>query len=479
MEKIFFNSSIKKEQHFTELYIIILYFAYLLRTLGAYSLLPSKIDSLLFGFIGLLGGILLLRDFIQIVFQNKRPGYNIWLFLFLVSVFVTTAINYQYSFLGNVKVIIWQAIYLLFIYKYFNSGSASNWIKTAFKWTMIIFAFISSLISIIMFIMQYQYISPLTIRQNPLRIGFVENRLFGAYIDPNYAGVMAVIVIIFSIYLLYVVSKSVMSKAFLGLNIFVQLSYIALSGSRNAQIVLFLVATIGLMLFLFKTSHHFVIINNNFLRSIVIIVISCLFGILSLGSLQLLKTGYSAVPAAIGTVNNIQNNNHKSEHQKDNDPELDDEVSLERKDVEESKDVSNLRFTIWKNALEIFKKNMFFGMAIKSIHEYAINEMPNNYLAKTKLAVHSAYINLLVSTGIIGTTLMIIFVLQELTQCFRVIFSKRILSFEYITYFLTVLALAVSGLFQNEIFLMATSSALVFWICLAEIDYFDNKSLKE
>lgn len=438
-------------------YILVTYFAFLLRTIGAWSLLPSSLDSALFGLVGVIGGVLLVWDFSQILLKKRSFDYDILLFIFLIALTVSIAVNYQYSPVGNIKVLAWQAVFFLLMFSSIKFGRVAKNFLDRFQGLLIGFGFAMSLVSLLMFFTRFSYRTPLEQKTNPLRIGFVENRLFGTYTDPNYAAVMAVIVIVFSVYYLMkpTVKKGV--KAFLIANLILQFAYIALSGSRNGLVTLLFAAGVGGFFYFF---HKFQGVTIR--KALIGLLAGALLASASFLAITGVKEVFPKLPSISISQKYDENNNGEFTDE--------DEVSLGREDIQGGGDVSNLRFTIWKSALEIFKKNPVFGMPPKSLHQYAIQEMPDTYLAQTKLAVHNAYLLLLVSTGVVGTVIMLIFMIKNIVLALIYAFKVPNMTKGFLYYLLACGVLAVSGLFHNELFLMATSSAIVFWVSLAKMN---------
>ena len=91
---------------------------------------------------------------------------------------------------------------------------------------------------------------------------------------------------------------------------------------------------------------------------------------------------------------------------------LEGRVDLTRPDVAKSTDVSNLRFTIWKSAIEIFQSSWLFGTSPKNMIAYAQDILPNTYIAQRNFSVHNAYLNTLASTGILGGITFVVFLFR-------------------------------------------------------------------
>ncbi|MFC4771154.1 O-antigen ligase family protein [Enterococcus hermanniensis] len=456
-----------------EIYILFLLLAYLLRTIGAYSLVPTRIDSLVFTFAGLVGEILFISQLLKVLKQRNFKYYNWLLIAFLTVLFLSTIVNYKFSPIGNIKVLAWQAIFLLMIYSTIFHDFNNQLFFDIFRNIIVIFGFFMSIVSLAMFAIRFSYSTGLENKQNPLRIGIVENRLFGSYTDPNYAAVMAVVIIILSLYYLLGYQKLKTGlRLFYTANIIIQIMYIGLSGSRNGLIVLTLVTFTFIFFKLFhsvKTKAY-----NIYIRVIISLILAMFCAAMSFVVVDQTKNLLAKTPAitAFDGSKFLKKENDKNiNHDKS--------VSLVRKDVSDSSDVSNLRFTIWKSAVDIFKENPLLGVPPKSLHEYAEKKMPTTYLAKTKLAVHNAYINVLVSTGTIGAIIMLIFLLKAIVNSIISAFTRDIFSKNSHGYhLLAVLTLFLSGFFHNEMFLMATSSALIFWVFLASVQA-KNELIKE
>jgi O-antigen ligase len=453
----------KKRLNYKELYILILYAISLLRSIGAWNIVPTSIDSMIFNIVGLAGGIILLIEVVQIILRKKPFDYDILLVLFLIIFGISILLNYKYNFFANVKNFAWSALFLLTIYSVAKNKNTQENFFVKFQTILVSFGFIMSLISLGMFVFNYSYITPLENKTNPLRLGFIENRLFGAYADPNYAAVMAVVVIVFSLYLLLYKCKNVLFKVLLIINIILQIFYIGLSGSRNGLVVLLAITAVYTFFNVFYSKRE--AIQKNILSRVIIGVIAAgLASSVMFLAVDVSKRALSVVPDVFPAHKIISKNNSS------NNKQTDEPVDLSREDIAGSGDISNMRFTLWKSGIEVFKTSPLFGVAPKSIHDYAQKEVPNTYLAKTHLAVHNAYLNVLVCTGIFGALAALAFLGKNAYNVIKYAFMNNIKNNRFLYYMLAVLALAISGLFHNEIFFMTTSSPLVFWVFLAGLN---------
>lgn len=452
----------KKFMDLKSIYIVVLYSITLLRSIGPWSLVPTSIDSLIFNVVGLIGGLILLLEFYQMVIVRKKFEYDPLLFAFLCIFAVSILINREFSFFSNVKNFAWEALFLLTIYHHTKSVETKNSFFVSIQKVLVSFGFIMSFVSILMFVTRFSYSVRLHNKTNPLRIGFVENRLFGAYADPNYAAVMCAIVIFFSLYLYRNIAKSFMIKSFLIFNIVIQFLYISLSGSRNGLICLMAGTALFVFFEFFYSSNT--ALEKGILKKLVISLIATGVAVsLVFLCVDASKKPLTKIPAVkISGISKFSNVN------------MDDfetgELDLSREDLQRSGDISNMRFTLWKSGIEIVKTSPIVGVGPKSIHDYAQAKLPKTYLAQTKLAVHNAYLNVLVCTGILGAGVIFIFMMKTILGILKFIFSNNVANKSVLYYLIAVTILAVSGLFHNEIFFMTTSSPLVFWIFLGAIN---------
>ncbi|MGL9892759.1 O-antigen ligase like membrane protein [Enterococcus mundtii] len=426
------------------------------RAVGAYSLLPSTIDSVLFSILAIFGSIVLLADFFTRVLKKNRWTYDILLLLFIVIMCISSLINMKYGIFGNLKFIVWQALYFFIVY---DNGISSDRNKadhllSIISGTLIVIWTSLVVVSLGMFLTQYNYSVQLS-RVNPLRIGMLEGRLFGVFSDPNYGSVMCVVTIFLSLY--YIFSKKYSNKWLLTgvyFSIFLNISYIILSGSRNGLITL-LVTT---FVFVFFSMYQYQLKKKmNLLLNILLSIVSGVAVMaIVFGGAQLIKIGWSYFPQFF---------------EKKQTGITAGRVNLTRPDVAQSTDVSNLRFTIWKSAVEIFQSSWLFGTSPKNMIAYAQDVLPNTYIAQRNFSVHNAYLNTLASTGILGGLTFVAFIVSKAARIITLLFKPitNLFGTRMIYCICGIFALAFSGFFHNEMILVNISGAFLFWFLLGEV----------
>lgn len=445
---------------FRRLYILIYIFIMVQRTFGPREMVISPaIDTLMVYPVIAFGVGLILFDLFYDKILFRSPNI-IWLCLFIISVSISSLLNIKYGILGNINSIIILSIEVFVFYAIDFRREGKDVRKEIWQveHLVIIIWFIGVLLSLVMFLLQFYYYHEFSDGRY-IRMGVVENRLFGVFTDPNYASVISVVVLIFLIknFLNY---KKTSIRIFYILNMLFQFIYIILSGSRTAEVSLSIMI---LLLSFFSLRYIFYVksvskIKNVFLSIgmsvIILIIVAALY--------LLLKKGLAYLPSLFSNVGQTEKIMHP--------------VSFKRSDVEDSTDISNLRFKIWGSAIELFKSRPLFGVSMKHILPYAQDNFPLGFIAKSKYICHSLYINTLTCSGIIGFTLFFGFIIKSIITTLKAIFTvtNKEQYFNILYSCLPLVVLLCSGFFLNDIIFVNTLGAIIFWVYLGYTMYFVN-----
>lgn len=127
--------------------------------------------------------------------------------------------NLKYGYSENIKLIMWQLIFFFMIYQ-FGKDYSSNFFQSIYLDTFIGMV-LANLVSLYWFVIQYGIKIPIKYKYYPVRLGWLGNRLFGVYTDPNFGAVISLIVIIIAIY--YLVTYKHLNLLF---KIFLQLIFL-------------------------------------------------------------------------------------------------------------------------------------------------------------------------------------------------------------------------------------------------------------
>ena len=151
-------------------------------------------------------------------------------------------------------------------------------------------------------------------------------------------------------------------------------------------------------------------------------------------------------------------------------------ISLERSDVENNSDASNGRLGLWKSGFELFKTNVLFGTSPKGIFEYAKEVLPTTFIARTQKYTHNTYVNVITSTGLVGSIPLFFFFIKSFFMVITKAYGKAKLFFKnnYGMNAQIVLAIAASAFFLNDIVMVNSVGSLIFWLFLGRIYYLSN-----
>lgn len=444
-------------------YLIFFEIVLICRMVSIYSLSPSKIDSLFTLIIMALSAIYFTFKYIPDLLEKKRIKIEYLLIVFMLVLVITTFVNRSYAFTDNLKLIIWQG---MFFFCVFEIGRDND--KRVFKifenvlliiWTILV------IIAFYLFFARVSFSTPVESLYYGMRIGFFENRLYGVFVEPNYACTVSIVCIFFAIR--NVISTQIKWKKVLYIFvIFLQFSYVALSGSRSGVIQLSAAIFFGVFfLYLYSASNS----SRKMLAKVsVAILLSLICSAISVGGISLFKTGYAQL------ANNIQISTPfiVDGIEKETSKEIPDDVELttERPDVAENKDISNSRFKLWSSAVDLMKLNPLFGTSPRGFADVAKTRIPKTYIAKTAQSPHSFFFYLLAATGISGTIVFMVFLISKMVKSIRVLFRMNIKDyFQFLIDNQIVLVILVSGLLITEVVLTRRFGTFVFWLYLGKL----------
>lgn len=440
-------------------YFIFLLIFLMIRSVNAYSLLPAKIDSSIFSVLAIFGAMIVLQELIDKLSSKDFVNLELLLYLFLLVFFISTIVNREYGVTSNIKLLVWNSIYLIGLYPHVKNLKNKSSFINRIDFIIIISTFLTSLVSFVMFLTKYSYVHVYGPgARDHIRIGFLESRLFGVFGDPNYGATTTLVAMILCIFYLFGGFKKnkLPINIFLGVNIILNFFIIILSGSRSAL----LLSYVALALAIFYISIQSKALNKKerlmkFFFSIFVTLAVCLsYFFVETNT----KKGLESLP-------NMTSSLFHGKSGKQN------QVTLTRKDVNENKDISNMRFDIWKSGIEIFETTPLVGTSPRNLIAYSKDNLPNTFISERAIVVHNTFVNVLVSTGISGFTFFIIFILISGVSNLQFSFKKNSSKFKrYNVYFLIAIILLLSGFFNNEIILVNTIGTFIFWSYLGFIN---------
>lgn len=420
-----------------------------------------KVTSLLVVALGL---VVILWRFLHVKEYIKYPFIK--LFILLLAAFaVTILVNWKYGYISNIKILMWMTFQFgaLFLFDINRTIESVKKELNISLYIIIGYTTIINLISVVMLFTNYLHYRILD-KQTTFLIGVAYwGRLYGVHADPNYGAILSTVAVISAIYL-FIRSDIRWKKVLLVCTIVMQAMFLAFSASRTGFITM--CVSIGLFLFI-----HNIQIGKKAYKAVIVVAIAIVIIVGGYKGLTLAYNGYVKSAAELNLTNNDKN-------EKDKDP-----VKIGR-DGELSGDVSNRRFDLWKNSIEITKTSPIVGIGYGNIVSYAKAELPDSYLLTNGFAIfnafHNMFMDLLASQGMVGVIIflsIIIFSLRYILLNHKKVQEQDRMICGFL--FSTCVAIVVSSMFVSEILYVNNETTVLFWLLWGFLMFFMVKADKD
>ncbi len=445
-----------------------------------------------------------------VIFKNIWKTKYIWLLAaFGVLTAVSSVVGFKYGYIENVKSI--ANLFIQFCLLYVVSLKKDRkGIKNELR---IISNSVGAVWFVAVAISVFMYFADISYTQNRYlwgetseivqgfvreHYGVVVMRLWGIFVDPNFASAICIAVICMSLFVLFF-SKKKAEKIFHIVNIICQYLYIVLSNSRMGLLILCLTVFVGVwylsFIFIGKKNLHFI------LKEIAAVVLAVVCTGCCYLSVQITKNVLPYVRYGIELASDVfteegtteeetvsseettvedefttdTSETQQNETTAEAEPSTGEEVttekqhtieSLERQDVVVKSDMSNGRFDLWKEGLlTVFKENMIFGVGPRNYHTVA-NEIDPSMRISTGYSIHNSFIELLMGNGIVGTLVILLFFVlcAKDTIVLRYKDSKK--SKDTGILMLGVLSLLACGMFIACLFYTLSGATIIMFVLL-------------
>lgn len=361
---------------------------------------------------------------------------NILLLLFLGILVISSLYNYHYDLYGNIKTIITvftQLVLFYYIMTFLSKEELQKCLKMLFLITNILWL-IPSVGSLIQFLFNINY-SLAYIEERTIRQGFIEGRLFGFFSDPNFAAFTSLLLIYGLCYLLM---KTKVKAWRIGIitSAIIHVFYIVMSNSRTVYIAVLL--SVVFFVFLHTKKKMPQCSSKTIVFRTLTTLISCVavyFAVLGIMELS----GYLITPERNIAEEMVRN-----------------DVSVEN--------ISNNRTAIWKDYLELYKTKPILGTSPRGALLYASEVAPDSYISLRQYVTHNGYLSLLVTSGILGFIIMLLFLIIHSVKINRWIANKNELDEESILFITIILAILVFTFFFTDIFFSNNLETMLLWI---------------
>lgn len=449
------NQKTEKLNVFKTIYMVLFLFVLMGRFVSLYWVIPHFFDTLAFAGFLFFSGIFVVIDLLS---EKKifKAQDIIFLALFFASCTISCLIRINYGWSDNLKSLMSIALSLFFLYPcsvVMNKDKFEDIVVLIQKITVISWM-VFSLISIYTFVIQYSNI--FYIHGTRILLGCIENRLFGIFSDPNYASVVSIISMIFSVAILNYKNQGSFIRIISIINIITQFIYIVLGASRTGEVCLLVVIFISGFVYSYKFNN-----NKKIIALIVrILVLACTCLAVHF-LIEYTRIILSYIPSLVGISCSGNSSLSIGLYQ----------ISMERPDVAENSDISNLRFRIWGSAMDIFKTTWLFGASPRNALKYAKDVIPDAFIVQRGYDAHNFYVATLFYTGVMGAVFLGIFLIKNALSIIRYYLAKNFCVNDSLfnSAVISVICIAVSGMFLSEILFITTVGSFLFWMFMGYI----------
>lgn len=307
--------------------------------------------------------------------------------------------------------------------------------------------------------------------------GYYGRRLFGVFDTPEFSAMTSLMIVLGGGYF-FESTRSIMERSLLALFNVPLLFFLVLSGSRNAQLALYLCLFLGVGIVRFKRMPASG--GRGQRVSIAIAIALAVVAGAHLGYITIQRTAEHIPDLFSDYSGSLAQNKVVQSTSAVEGKEIQEEIPgglLERVDIKE--DIATNRFSIWKDYLSMWKEYGLLGLSstyssryIQEHHpelficEYIREHNPKSYATGYVYHPHNGYLKTLVSTGYLGFAFLMLFLLGCMKDVWKAICASKKMRPELLLPLLIVLAGCSSTMFDLELFFVFNPISYIFWLTL-------------
>ena len=414
-----------------------------------------------------IGIIVVAWRFLHIKDYISYPFLKLYI-LFAAAFAVTLLVNWKYGWTSNLKILIWMTFQFAALYAFDMKRDKESIVKELHVSLYIIIAYTTlvNLVSVIMLFTNYLYYRILDDGTTFLIGVAYWGRLYGVHSDPNYGAVLSIIAVMSAIYM-FIKNNNKLFRIFMAITIFIQMMDMAFSASRTGMVT---IAICMIVFFFIYSMYRGKKVGKSILIALVAVV-------LVTGANKGITLVYNQGVRIVAELN------ADSSSDKNKDNEEKEHVKIGR-DEELQGDVSNRRFDLWKNSVEIFKMSPVVGIGFGNIVSYSEAELPDCYLLTNGFSIfnafHNMFMDLIASQGIIGTVIFLVIIVMSLIYLLRN--YKKIPEEDKLKctlLFSCCVGILVSSMFVSQILYVNNQTTVIFWLLLGFLMFFVTSAKKE
>ncbi len=455
------------------------YFAYLAisRVVPLVHAMTDPVDALISSAMAGFGVLLLVQDLFTDRYAFKSRYWYV-LVAFMVVLGLSSLTNIRYGMVDNLKTMVWTCIHLFLVYSIVPrlGGEKGERFVRRVLWGIGALWTVCVLISVAQYVFQISY-REMMHADLWKRQGFVDNRLFGLFSDPNAAALMS-ICLVFAIIYLMETDKCVWKRCIGVGAVVLHCAYIILSGSRTAVICLLIGAAVktALVVWNFCCGKGF----RAWRTAVYIVAGVAVFSAVFAGIYGLAKQGLAYVPQLVEKTGVQEILPQEPEgllpgmpQVKPGDPTseepYDAESMFQREDVRED-NILNNRQNIWKGYLDsLHGAKWIFGLSPRNAVSYITQNQPDNYIAKSGYIAHSDYIAVVAYTGLAGVAVVLLFGALAAVFVFRKLREQKRCSSFYMMVLVCLCSMGVFAVSYMDILFCNTITGVLFWTMVSVV----------
>ena len=465
-----------------------------------FQYLPHWISVLIYGLLAVTGAAWIAWDFFTRRECLRIPNQTL-LVLFMLTMLLSSLLNAQYGITDNLKTLVWTAIQVMLL----CSWSRTTPHEVRRKQIHLVMEAVSAIwlvgviSSAVQFSVGYYRIHHLS-WDDKCPQGFGEGRLFGEFTDPNVASVLSICVVLYLLYQLICHRRALAVRIYEVVNLLFQIFYIVMSGSRTAIVALM---ACGLVLGVFWLPRYMKAHWSVARKVLCGTGAGLVLAVAVLLSSQLLKEVYVIFPDRVGAeLIQLMPERWKQysvffEEPQEPDSQMQEpdsqrqepeesvsgevvpeeskvQIDLVRPDTQTQTNISNNRFQIWTEYLQVFRDRPVFGTSPRNTNAVARELLPDNSLIVVKdYSVHNGYLSVLVGTGIVGCVLIALWIFMTLKLVLTYLvrkFRDRGGAYDSVVWQVCMLlTVAISAFFMMGIFFGNSILEVLFWLVLGYV----------
>ena len=298
--------------------------------------------------------------------------------------------------------------------------------------------------------------------------GYYARRLFGVFDTPEFSAMTSLMIMLGGGYV-FASTRSIVERGLLAVFNVPLLFFQVLSGSRNAQLALYLCLFLGIGIVYFKKMPASV--GRGLRASVAIAVALAVVAGAHLGYITIQRTAEHIPDLFTDYSGSLAQNKAVQSTSAEDGKETQEEIPgglLERVDIKE--DIATNRFSIWKDYLSMWKEYGLFGLSSTYDSRYIKEHHPDlficTYEAGSVYHTHNGYLKTLVSTGYLGFAFLMLFLLSGALDVWKALKRSEKIPPKMLFALLVVVAGCSSAMFDLEIFFVYNPITYIFWLAL-------------